>query len=54
MSVTGQTIDRWVREGRLTRYRMAGHKKVSRFKRSELDALLVAETPRPVRPSRVY
>lgn len=55
MSVSPATIDRWVREGRLTRYRMAGHEKVSRYRRSDLDALLVPENEcAPRRPTRVY
>ncbi len=53
MSVSPATIDRWVREGRLTRYRLAGHSKVSRYRQSELDALLVPDRP-TAKPTRMY
>lgn len=53
MQVTGSTIDRWVREGRLTRYTLAGHKKGSRYRRSELDGLMVPERPQ-TKTHRMY
>lgn len=43
LRVATSTVDRWVREGRITRYKIGGTQSV-RFKRPELDALLVAET----------
>jgi excisionase family DNA binding protein len=53
MSVTPATIDRWVKEGRLTRYRLAGHAKVSRYDKADLDAL-VKPVVTPVKSHRVY
>lgn len=48
--VSVATIDRWVREGRLTRYRPAGNRRNgSRYRQSELDALLVAVEAAPPR-----
>lgn len=42
LRVTTKTIDRWVRDGKLTRYTISGLRSV-RFKTSELDGLLEPE-----------
>lgn len=40
--VSSATLDRWVREGRLARYKIAGTQSV-RFARSEITALVVPD-----------
>jgi excisionase family DNA binding protein len=42
MDVSTTTIDRWARDGKLTRFKVSGLRSI-RFKREELDALLAPE-----------
>lgn len=42
MRVDTRTIDRWVRDGKLTRHRVSGIQSV-RFARADLEGLLTAE-----------
>lgn len=51
MMVSPKTLDRWAREGRIQRYKLSGTKSV-RFKRAELEALIVAD-PSLVREAQV-
>lgn len=44
MRVTPRTIDRWAAAGRIKRYRVGASQSV-RFKRAELDALVIPEEP---------
>jgi excisionase family DNA binding protein len=42
MRVTPRTLDRWVKAGRLARYRVGS---TTRFKRADLDALVKPDEP---------
>ncbi len=44
MRVSPRTIDRWAAAGRIKRYRV-GTSQAVRFKRAELDALVVPDEP---------
>jgi excisionase family DNA binding protein len=45
LRITPGTLDRWVKAGKVTRYRGPGGS--IRFRREELDALLTPEDPEP-------
>lgn len=44
LRVSPPTVDRWVREGRLTRYKLAGQQSV-RFLRADVEALVTPDEP---------
>ncbi len=44
--VTAGTVDRWARDGKITKYRVTGTRSV-RFLRTEIDACMTPE-PEPV------
>lgn len=43
LGVTAQTVDNWARDGKLTRYKLAG-KRLTRYKVEDVDALYRATT----------